>query len=86
MPCKCVPSVDVTIYSIPTSPEGQQARHFFERKGIPFTEFDVSTDSQALQKLQELSGQTNRPAIIVDERVFVGFDLSQLESAVPSLF
>lgn len=86
MPCKCVGSVYVTIYSTPTSAEGRQARHFFERKGVPYEEFDVSADPQALQRLRELSGQTDRPAIVVDERVFVGFDRSQLESAVPSLF
>ncbi|MBI4758285.1 MAG: glutaredoxin family protein [Chloroflexi bacterium] len=63
-----------------------QARHFFERKGVPYEEFDVSAEPQALQRLRELSGQTDRPAIIVDDRVFVGFDRSQLESAVPSLF
>jgi len=86
MPCRCVPSVDVTIYSTPDSVEGQQARQFFERKGVPYEELDVSADPQALQRLRELSGQTDRPAIIVDERVFVGFDRSLLESAVPSLF
>jgi arsenate reductase-like glutaredoxin family protein len=86
MPCKCMVSVDVTLYDIPTSAEGQQARHFFERKGIPFTALDVSSDSQARQKLVELSGQQERPAIVIDERVIVGFDLSVLESAVPSFF
>ena len=86
MPCKCVPSVDVTIYTAPAWVEGQQARHFFEHKGVPFTAVDVAADAQALQKLRELSGQTERPVIVVDERVIVGFDLSVLESAVPSLF
>jgi hypothetical protein len=33
-----------------------------------------------------LSGQVERPAVIVDGQLFVGFDRSQLESAVPSLF
>ena len=86
MPCKCVPSVFVTIYSTPASVEGQQARYFFNRKGVPYEELDVSADPQALQRLRELSGQTDRPVIVVNDRVFVGFDHSQMESAVPSLF
>jgi len=86
MPCKCMVSVDVTIYNIPTSAEGQQAQRFFERKGIPFTTFDVSSDAQARQKLLELSGQQERLAIVIDERVILGFDLAVLESAVPSFF
>ena len=86
MPCKCVPSVFVTIYSAPASVEGEEARYFFSRKGVPYEEFDVSADPQALQRLRELSGQTDRPVIVVNDRVFVGFDDSQMESAVPSMF
>ena len=76
----------VTIYAAPASPETRDARSFFNRKGIPFEDLDIATDPQAWQKIQELSGQAERPVIIVDEKIFVGFDQSQLESAVPSLF
>jgi len=86
VPCKCVASIYVTIYSIPASSETKEARHFFDSKGVPYEELDVSADPQAWHRLRELTGQTDRPAIIIDERVFVGFDRSQLESAVPSLF
>jgi glutaredoxin 3 len=86
MPCRCVPSVDVTIYSTPDSVEGQEVRHFFSRKGVVYEDLDVSADPQALQRTRELSGQTDRPVIVVNDRVYVGFDRSQLESAVPSLF
>jgi arsenate reductase-like glutaredoxin family protein len=86
MTCRCVPSIYVTIYTIPTSTETRDARDFFNRKGIPFEELDISNDPQARQKIQELSGQAERPVIIVNNRVFTGFDHSQLESAVPSLF
>ncbi len=86
MTCRCVPSVYVTIYATPTSTETRDARDFFNCKGIPFEDLDVSTDPPARQKIQELSGQTERPVIIVDEKIFIGFDQSQLESAVPSLF
>ena len=86
MTCRCVPSVEVTIYSTPASVEGQQARQFLNSKGVPYEDFDVSADPQALQRFRELSGQTDRPVIVVNDRVYVGFDRSQMESAVPSLF
>ena len=86
MPCRCVPSVYVTIYSTPVSVEGQEARHFFNSKGVPHEDLDISADPQALQRTRELSGQTDRPVIVIDDKVFVGFDRSQMESAVPSLF
>jgi arsenate reductase-like glutaredoxin family protein len=76
----------VTVYSTPTSSEAREVQHFFNSKGVRFEEFDVSTDPQALQRLRELSGQTERPVIIINDRVFTGFDQSQIESAVPSLF
>lgn len=86
MPCKCVPSVDVIIYGIATSPETQQMRDFLNRKGVRYEELDVLAYPQFLQDLKELSGQTERPVVVVNDRVFVGFDRDQLERAVPSLF
>ena len=86
MSCRCVPAVYVTIYSTPASVEGQEVRYFFNSKGVPYEDLDVSADPQALQRTRELSGQTDRPVIVVNDRVYVGFDCSQLESAVPSLF
>lgn len=86
MPCKCVPSVDVIIYGITTSPETQQMRDFLNRKGVRYEELDVLAHPQFLQDLKELSGQTERPVVVVNDRVFVGFNRDQLERAVPSLF
>ncbi len=86
MTCRCAPSVYVTMYCTPTSSEARDARQFFESKGILFEELDVSTNPQALQRLDELSGQTEQLAIIINDRVFIGFDPSLLESAVPSRF
>ncbi len=86
MTCRCVPSVYVTIYGTPAISEMREVRHFFNSRGIPFEEFDISTNPQSLQKLKELSGQTARPVIIINDRVFTGFDQSELESAVPSLY
>jgi arsenate reductase-like glutaredoxin family protein len=86
MSCRCLGSVDVAVYGVPSSVEGKQVRAFFESKGIGYREIDVSVDPQGMQKLRALSGQSDRPAIVVNGRVFVGFDRSQLESAVPSRY
>jgi glutaredoxin len=71
---------------MPDSEEGKQAQRFFNRKGVAYDDLDVSADPQALKKMQELSGQTDRPVIVVDKQVYVGFQQVELESAVPSLF
>jgi methyl-accepting chemotaxis protein len=50
------------------------------------TQQNASASEQLAATSEELSGQAERPVIIVDEKIFIGFDQSQMESAVPSLF
>jgi len=85
MPCRCVPAIFVSIYRTPTSKEGQLVKDYFNRKGLAHDDFDVSSDTLALKKMESLSGQTERPVIVVDEHVFTGFDSEQLDLVVPSL-
>lgn len=86
MPCKCMCNVDVVILRTPESAEGKQAKQFFDRKGVAYEDLDVTADAKALQRMQELSGQTERPVIVVDDQVFVGFDQERIEPRVPSFF
>ncbi len=85
MPCRCVPAIFVSIYRKPTSKEGEQAQAYFNRKGLAYDDFDVSVDPVALKKMESLSGQTERPVIVVDENIFIGFDSEQLDLVVPSM-
>jgi len=88
MPCLCglVPSVYVTIYRSNASKEGNQVADYFNRKGICYDDYDISSDALAFQKMQELSGQTEQPVVVVDDKVFVGFNPEQLDLVVPSRF
>jgi len=88
MPCLCglVPSVDITIYRSNTSKEGLKVRDYFNRKGVCYEDFDISSDPQAFQKIKELSGQTEQPVVVVNDKVFVGFNPEQLNLAVPSRY
>jgi glutaredoxin len=56
------------------------AKKFFSRKGISYTEKDVSTDMDAAQEMVEKSGQLGVPVILVNGEVVIGFDKSYLES------
>lgn len=76
----------VTVYCVPASAEGTKVRGYFESKGIGYREIDVSAEPGALQKLSEISGQTDRLAIVVNEQVFVGFDPDKLDMSVPSRY
>ncbi len=86
MGCRCVAPVDVTIYRDPATTEGREAKLYFDRKGVQHEDFDVTADPGALRQMRALSGQTDRPVIVVDGRVLVGYDPEVLDPIVPSRF
>ena len=86
MPCKCIGSVDVTIYRTPTSTDGKQAKDFFERKGVAYQDFDITSDPIAYHQMEVVSGQVDQTVIVVGQKVFVGFNQEELEPVVPSFF
>jgi glutaredoxin len=86
MTCRCVAPVDITLYRDPTTPEGRQASLYFEHKGVRWEDMDVTADPEALSQMRALSGQTDRPVIVIDGQVIVGYDPEILEPVVPSRF
>lgn len=55
-----------------------RAKEFLSQKGVPFTEWDVSSDGKALAELERLGYRTT-PVIVIDGEVVVGFDQKRLE-------
>lgn len=86
MTCRCTASVDITLYRDPASAEGRQALLFIESKGVRWEDVDVTVDAGARLQMLALSGQAERPVLVVDGQVFVGFDPAVLEPLVPSRF
>jgi hypothetical protein len=86
MTCRCVAPVDIIVYRDPGSEEGRETMLFFERKGVRWDDMDVTVDAAARQQMQTLSGQADRPVIVVDGQVFIGYDPATLEPLVPSHF
>ncbi len=86
MTCRCVAPTDITVYRDPATPEGRQASLYFDRKGVQWEDVDVTVDSGALRNMRALSGQTDRPVIVIDGQVIVGCDPAILEPLVPSRF
>jgi glutaredoxin 3 len=82
MTCKCRKAVFVTIYADFASEEGRLAQDYLFDKAIAYESVDISTDEQGRQKMRELSGQDARPVIVVNNKVFVGFDAVALEAVL----
>jgi alkyl hydroperoxide reductase subunit F len=51
---------------------------YLERRKIPFTEIDVSSDAKAAAEMIELSGQNGVPVTVAGDQVIVGFDTQAL--------
>jgi glutaredoxin-like YruB-family protein len=71
--------MDVKIYTTPTCGYCHQAKKFLAKLGVNYTEYDVSRDRSAAEKMVSLSGQMGVPVIVVDGQVIIGFDRARLE-------
>lgn len=73
----------VEIYSTETCHFCHMAKDFFKAHNIPFTDYNVSKDSQKLAEMREKSGQLGVPVIVIDgQEVIVGFDQNRLASVL----
>lgn len=68
----------VTVYSTQNCPYCRMAKAFLEKYNVPYESIDVGADSDAAQKMIDLSGQRGVPVIVVDDEVIVGFDAQRL--------
>ena len=54
---------------------------YLSRKGVPFTEYNVSTDRDALKRLVGMGYRTTPVTLIGDERL-VGYSPSSIDQAL----
>lgn len=69
----------VVVYSTPTCPYCKRAKEYLSRKGISYTDIDVSQDREKAREMTEKSGQMSVPVILIDDQVVAGFDQAQLD-------
>ena len=55
------------------------AKEFFSANNIPFTDYNVGTDTTRRKEMIDKSGQMGVPVIIIDNKdVVIGFDKNSL--------
>ena len=74
----------VTIYTTPTCTYCRQAKAYFQQKGVPFVEKDVSLDRAAAIEMIRRSGQQGVPVITIGNETIVGFDRRRIEKVLAS--
>ncbi len=72
----------IVIYSTPTCHFCQMTKEFLTEKGVPFTNYDVSTDAAKRQEMIEMTGQMGVPVIVIDGDIMIGFDRDKLAAKV----
>jgi len=71
---------EVIIYSTPTCHFCHLAKDFFNEKGIEYTEHDVLSDLEKRQEMFDKSGQRGVPVIVIDGKMIVGFNQTEVSS------
>jgi glutaredoxin 3 len=75
----------VKVYSTPGCNGCNQAKRYLTEKGVDFDYVDVTTDSEALKEMRALSGGArSAPIISVGDKVLIGFNKAELDSALNS--
>lgn len=72
----------VKIYSTPECPYCKKAKALFKANNIEFEELDVSINDENLEEMKKVSGQMAVPVIVIDGKVFTGFDKEKIEEAL----
>lgn len=73
---------NVIMYSSPTCGFCHMAADYFDKKGIAFTEKDISIDQDALNFVLEKVGQAVTPIITIGDKIIVGFDRPKIDEAL----
>ncbi|KOO50565.1 glutaredoxin domain-containing protein [Priestia koreensis] len=69
----------VEVYSQPECPPCQVVKQFLTHHQIKFTEFDVSTDKAARERMIHTFQAYSTPTVKVDDDLVIGFNLPKLE-------
>jgi glutaredoxin 3 len=73
---------EVIVYTTSSCPYCVQAKRLLDRKGVPYTEIDVSADAEKRGEMMRASGRRTVPQIFIAEQPIGGFDeLYELEQS-----
>lgn len=75
----------VIIYSSPTCGFCHMAMEYFDKKGVAYTEKDITVDQEALTFVLEKVGQAVTPIITIGDTIIVGFDRPKIDEALKQI-
>jgi glutaredoxin-like YruB-family protein len=72
----------VSLYSTPTCAYCRKAKDYLRQIKVPFTEYNVASDTSKANEMVRKSGQMGVPVIDINGRVIVGFNQAEIERAL----
>lgn len=74
----------VKIYTTNHCPYCVQAKDFFKKNNVQFSEINVEEDEAAAEEMIEKSGQMGVPVIDINGEIIIGFNKPAIEKALKS--
>ncbi len=79
------PSVPILMYARKRfCPDVDRARTALKEHGLPWTEFDVESNAEALARMQALTGRMNVPTLLIGDVVLVEPSRDEIDEALES--
>jgi glutaredoxin 3 len=72
----------IIVYSAEWCPWCHKAIDFFKASKLPFEVRDVGVNQKYAAEVQQVSGQTGIPVIIIDKDVIIGFNQPAIKKAL----
>jgi len=71
--------MNIIVYKKTGCPWAQDVEDFLKEKGLQYEEKDMMKKSQYRDEVQQLSGQSKSPTVIIDGKVFPDTNVEDLE-------
>ncbi|MEK6826695.1 MAG: glutaredoxin family protein [Nanoarchaeota archaeon] len=71
--------MQVRIYVKTGDPYSDMVKNLLKYYEVEHETIEVSRNQEKLKELLEISGQTNTPVLVVDDKVFAGFDREKIK-------
>ena len=70
----------IKVYSRSDDPYSDMLKNLLKYYGLPYENVEVSRNNEAFHEMLQVSGQQKTPVLVVDDKVYVGFDRELIKS------
>lgn len=79
------PAAEIVMYCTPWCPACRRARAYFNERGIPYVEIDISRDRAAAARVRQwANGNETTPSFEIKGKVIVDFKIAEIEALLSS--